>query len=510
MELMDPPGGLRCDESSLVVSSESFHGHAGHDVNTDTAAAADYLMTYDQRSDVWINYMYSMEQGENGDESCAKIIPRRADGKGPEQQVPQCLYPEGDRPLFFEQPREQLEKQLADAELPYSALFVGNCGAQERKTYLEELAAAIADTSSAAATSSTKASSGGGGKAERLFDSYSSCLRTPGADEQAGLARAHAFYPVPGGVEKVDRGRLKKLVSGLYPFALALENELIDDYVTEKFMDALLTGALPVYWGAPNIATGGYSPAPHSFINALDYESPAALAKYLHYLRHNTTAYLEYFSWRASPPVPFLAPLRHANFVHEGKNSFLCRTCVAHDARRKESHQCDRVERRCALQKDPEAAQKREQSIAHWLESKDGKAAVERRAAVSAASQKNAASAVAVATESQAALPAAVPPPPPAAASSLPKLPRKPPSARNNAQSAADPSVVPAAPPSSSSSAGDVSVAMPLWIACLPLLLLLVGAAVIHALRGSRPGSIGATIAALTEQQQLLRNSREE
>jgi hypothetical protein len=51
---------------------------------------------------------------------------------------------------------------------------------------------------------------------------------------------------------------------------------------------------------------------------------------------------------------------------------------------------------------------------------------------------------------------------------------------------------------------------MPLWIACLPLLLLLVGAAVIHALRGSRPGSIGATIAALTEQQQLLRNSREE
>ena len=36
-----------------------------------------------------------------------------------------------------------------------------------------------------------------------------------------------------------------------YKFALALENSLAHDYVTEKFYQPLLAGAVPIYLGVP-------------------------------------------------------------------------------------------------------------------------------------------------------------------------------------------------------------------------------------------------------------------
>lgn len=38
-----------------------------------------------------------------------------------------------------------------------------------------------------------------------------------------------------------------------YKYAMALENSREKDYVTEKVYHALLSGAIPLYWGAPNI-----------------------------------------------------------------------------------------------------------------------------------------------------------------------------------------------------------------------------------------------------------------
>ncbi|RNF01101.1 Alpha-(1,3)-fucosyltransferase, family GT10 [Trypanosoma conorhini] len=39
-----------------------------------------------------------------------------------------------------------------------------------------------------------------------------------------------------------------------YKYAMALENSREADYVTEKVYHALLSGAVPLYWGAPNVA----------------------------------------------------------------------------------------------------------------------------------------------------------------------------------------------------------------------------------------------------------------
>lgn len=38
-----------------------------------------------------------------------------------------------------------------------------------------------------------------------------------------------------------------------YRFSLIIENEKIDNWFTEKIIDCLTTGTIPVYWGCPNI-----------------------------------------------------------------------------------------------------------------------------------------------------------------------------------------------------------------------------------------------------------------
>ena len=51
-----------------------------------------------------------------------------------------------------------------------------------------------------------------------------------------------------------DNGRESKI--NLYKsdkFVIAFENACATDYVTEKFFDPLIAGAVPIYLGAPNI-----------------------------------------------------------------------------------------------------------------------------------------------------------------------------------------------------------------------------------------------------------------
>eukprot|EP01083_Nonionella_stella_P274935 933628_1 len=95
-----------------------------------------------------------------------------------------------------------------------------------------------------------------------------------------------------------DEGGKRRKVELLreYKFALAFENSETDDYVTEKFFEALMAGAIPVYLGAPNIKW--FWPSSHSVIRVLDYPTTAALADHLLYLDGNRTAFREYLQWK--------------------------------------------------------------------------------------------------------------------------------------------------------------------------------------------------------------------
>ena len=83
-----------------------------------------------------------------------------------------------------------------------------------------------------------------------------------------------------------------------YKFYLSFENQLhCKDYITEKlWRNAYKNNAIPIVFGATKSDYEALAP-PNSFIYAQDY-TPSELAKYVHYLDKNVTAYLEYFKWR--------------------------------------------------------------------------------------------------------------------------------------------------------------------------------------------------------------------
>lgn len=111
-------------------------------------------------------------------------------------------------------------------------------------------------------------------------------------------------------IQKVYRGGVddkeKKLRE--YKFVLALENAVFPGYITEKIFDAFFAGTIPVYRGAPDIAT--YIPQ-DIFINLADFKSLEEAEKYLDSIDEATyNAYL-------SRIQAFLASDAYARFSHK-------------------------------------------------------------------------------------------------------------------------------------------------------------------------------------------------
>ena len=86
-----------------------------------------------------------------------------------------------------------------------------------------------------------------------------------------------------------------------YKFILGLENAHCADYVTEKFFGRVHDFVVSVN-GQPlqNNNHNHYTrlAPPHSYIQAQDFATPAALAQYLISLSQNETEYLSYFWWQ--------------------------------------------------------------------------------------------------------------------------------------------------------------------------------------------------------------------
>jgi hypothetical protein len=78
-------------------------------------------------------------------------------------------------------------------------------------------------------------------------------------------------------------------ISG-FKFNLALENSLLDGYVTEKIADAFCASTVPIYWGGGKAKTD-FNPL--SFINVADYPSIDAFMKDLKAIDADSDRYLE-------------------------------------------------------------------------------------------------------------------------------------------------------------------------------------------------------------------------
>ena len=95
-----------------------------------------------------------------------------------------------------------------------------------------------------------------------------------------------------------------------FKFTLAFENSISEDYVTEKFYDALYAGSVPVYLGAPNIDR--LAPADDCYVDVREFAGPRELAEHLLQLDADDEAYRRYLDWKTSPMRPELLALYEA------------------------------------------------------------------------------------------------------------------------------------------------------------------------------------------------------
>ncbi|KAL5705728.1 glycoprotein 3-alpha-L-fucosyltransferase [Ranunculus cassubicifolius] len=130
------------------------------------------------------------------------------------------------------------------------------------------------------------------------IDSYGSCHRT-----HDGRA-----------VDKVDT--LKR-----YKFSLSFENSNEEDYVTEKFFQSLVAGAIPVFVGAPNIMD--FAPSPTSVLHIKELTDVETVAKTMKQLAQNPMAYNQSISWKYDGPSDSFKALVDMAAVHSS-----CRLCI--------------------------------------------------------------------------------------------------------------------------------------------------------------------------------------
>ena len=114
-----------------------------------------------------------------------------------------------------------------------------------------------------------------------------------------------------------------------YYFYLSFENSVCEQYVTEKVYAVLRRNIVPVILGG-----GDYDETlpPRSFLDVRAFESPRHLARYMSYLRSNSTAYLEHLAWKtnAKEHIVRINSLMPPSY---GKSGAFCRLCeILHNA----------------------------------------------------------------------------------------------------------------------------------------------------------------------------------
>ena len=121
-----------------------------------------------------------------------------------------------------------------------------------------------------------------------------------------------------------SRGEAKRRLLASYKFALAFENAVVGDYVSEKVYDALLAGSLPLYRGARRV--DDLLPSPKSVVKFSDFQDDARkLAGHLEYLASNEQAYEEYFAWKRTGDM---AAFDRVLDMTAYKYTALCRVCA--------------------------------------------------------------------------------------------------------------------------------------------------------------------------------------
>ncbi|KAM9976697.1 hypothetical protein ACTFIR_010541 [Dictyostelium discoideum] len=117
-----------------------------------------------------------------------------------------------------------------------------------------------------------------------VIDSYGNCLKNMPTPDYLGRRSDDPF-------------NRKRLFITKYKFTIVFENSLCKDYVSEKVLDALSAGSVPIFMAHPS--TIKYLPY-QSYIYVGDFDSAEELANHLKYLGENDIEYNKFHAWRSN------------------------------------------------------------------------------------------------------------------------------------------------------------------------------------------------------------------
>lgn len=119
-------------------------------------------------------------------------------------------------------------------------------------------------------------------------DSYGACLHNRELPE-------HLQNPA-----SMDSESFHKILAQ-YKFALAFENAVCEDYITEKLWRPLMLGVVPVYYGSPSIAD--WLPSNKSAVLVTGFAHPKDLARYIKALDSDDREYEAYLAWKTKDGI---------------------------------------------------------------------------------------------------------------------------------------------------------------------------------------------------------------
>uniref|UniRef100_A0A7S4PHS2 Fucosyltransferase n=1 Tax=Guillardia theta TaxID=55529 RepID=A0A7S4PHS2_GUITH len=132
------------------------------------------------------------------------------------------------------------------------------------------------------------------------------------------------------GSDREIRRYEKDTADSHYKFNLVVEDEVVEDFLTDRFYKGMLDaarGSLMVYLGAPN--ADSYAVAPGGYLNILKFSDLDSIGEFLGKLDRNASLYRSFFSWRSNPQqvLSRIATLRKFDHLRKDSSSWQCRTC---------------------------------------------------------------------------------------------------------------------------------------------------------------------------------------
>ncbi|KAI8452550.1 hypothetical protein BY996DRAFT_7218774 [Phakopsora pachyrhizi] len=146
------------------------------------------------------------------------------------------------------------------------------------------------------------------------IDSFGSCIQNANTTEV--LEKLNLLEEG----KKLSMWEEKTKIIERYKFTIAFENSNDEDYVTEKYYQALEAGSPPIHLGLTSDQLEKFKPSPNAAINVADFPDVKSLAKRLEEISKNREEYESMLDWKNMPLSGDFGKI-----VRWGKESEWCR-----------------------------------------------------------------------------------------------------------------------------------------------------------------------------------------